>query len=40
MSQALAKLIKKHPELIDEYRAFIVKSVIDYQAKQSAQSKN
>jgi hypothetical protein len=40
MSKELIKLIKKNPKLIDEYRAFIVKSVIDYQAKQTSQAKN
>ena len=34
MSKGLVRLIKKHPRLIGEYRAFVVKTMLDNEAKR------
>jgi hypothetical protein len=34
MSQALIKLIKKNPELFDEYRNLVVARVLEHQERQ------
>ena len=39
MSKALARFIKKNPKLIDEYRAFIVKAVLELERNRVASDK-
>ena len=39
MSKTLIKLLKAHPKLISEYRDFVVRTVVEYQAAKEQTTK-